>query len=327
MAETPVSVIINNFNYGRFLAAAIDSALAQDHGAVEVIVVDDGSTDHSRDVIARFRPRVQVVLKENGGQGSAFNAGFAASRGQVVNFLDADDLLMPEAARRAAAAFSDPGLAQWMTPLSMIDAAGRPLGTRFPTARLPWGDLSRRALDYGPWAYQTTPNTGNFWARWYLEKVLPMPEERFRIGGDEYLAAIAPLYGRLASSNVPAGCYRAHGDNHYWRGRLGMRDVADDCRYFERIADLLTDHARRRGMAVEPERWLRRDWRQQMRGLALHLAGMRAERPQARELLRAVLADQTHPVKKAMLLPLVGMVAALPREPAVSLALKLLQRR
>src|SRR5688572_2252661 len=91
------SVVINNFNYGRFLGSAIESALAQTYPQIEVIVVDDGSTDESRSVIASFARRIKSVLKENGGQASALNAGFKASQGGVIIFLDADDTLLPTA--------------------------------------------------------------------------------------------------------------------------------------------------------------------------------------------------------------------------------------
>ena len=98
MRYTPlVSVIVNNYNYGHFLSEAIDSALAQTYTRTEVIVVDDGSTDDSSEIIAGYGDRIIPVLKENGGQASAFNAGFAKSRGDVICFLDADDYLFPQA--------------------------------------------------------------------------------------------------------------------------------------------------------------------------------------------------------------------------------------
>src|SRR5215813_6060987 len=98
MSEHPLaSIIIDNYNYGRFLQGAIDSALQQTYTPLEVIVVDDGSTDNSREIIAGYGPRIIPVLKENGGQASAFNAGFRVSRGAVVFFLDSDDLLIPTA--------------------------------------------------------------------------------------------------------------------------------------------------------------------------------------------------------------------------------------
>src|SRR5215212_9115311 len=101
------SVVVNNFNYERFVAGAIESALEQTYGATEVVVVDDGSTDASREVIERYDGRVVSVFKDNGGQGSAFNAGFRASRGDVVLYLDADDMLLPAAVARAMERFRD----------------------------------------------------------------------------------------------------------------------------------------------------------------------------------------------------------------------------
>jgi glycosyltransferase involved in cell wall biosynthesis len=67
-----VSVIINNYNYGRFLGEAIDSVLNQTYQRTETIVVDDGSTDNSREIIAGYGDRIIPVLKANGGQNSGF---------------------------------------------------------------------------------------------------------------------------------------------------------------------------------------------------------------------------------------------------------------
>ncbi|MGE5547859.1 MAG: glycosyltransferase [Solirubrobacterales bacterium] len=327
MSEPPVSIIINNYNYGRFLADAIDSALAQDLPGTEVVVVDDGSTDESRAVIQRYRDRVVAVLKDNGGQGSAFNAGFAASRGSVVNFLDADDMLMPDAARRAFAAFNDRRICQFLAPLTLVDSGGRATGGIFPDHPLPAGALGWRTLAYGPWAHQVVPTSGNFWARWYLDKVLPIPEDRFRIGGDEYLSAIAALYGRLTSEPRPIGFYRGHGANAYWRRRIGVDDVVDDAFYFERITGLIREHAARLGLAAQPEAWVLRDWRQQVRRVVLHRAGRRPDRPRPRDVLGAVLGDQTRPLRKAVLMPAVACLLVLPSALSVAFGLRLLGRR
>src|SRR5687767_13468728 len=101
------SVIVNNYNYAAYLHDAIASALQQRDADVEVIVVDDGSTDDSRDVIASYGERVVAVFKENGGQASAYNAGFAHATGDVVCFLDADDTLHPNAMVTAVEALTD----------------------------------------------------------------------------------------------------------------------------------------------------------------------------------------------------------------------------
>lgn len=326
MAERLVSIVVNNYNYGRFLGAAIDSALAQDYPHVEVIVVDDGSTDESRTVIARYGRRIRAMLKPNGGQGSAFNAGFAFSHGEVVNFLDADDMLHPDAARHALTAFDDPSVSQRLAPLDMIDAEGNRTGRIFPDHPLPSGDLRARTLAFGPWAYQVVPTSGNFWARWYLEKVLPIPPE-FTVGGDEFLSSVAALYGLLASDSRPVGCYRGHGGNVYWRDRIGVEDVADDSFYFERITGLIEHHANRLGLPVEPQAWIRRDWRQQVRRVVLHRSGRRPEPPVSAHVLGAVWNDQTRVYKKAALMPAVAAMLALPPRPSVALGLRLLARR
>jgi glycosyltransferase involved in cell wall biosynthesis len=93
------TVVIVNCNYEQFIADAIDSALAQSYEPLEVVVVDDGSTDRSREIVLSYGNRVRAVFKNNGGQGSAYNAGWRAARGDFVLFLDSDDLLSPDAPR------------------------------------------------------------------------------------------------------------------------------------------------------------------------------------------------------------------------------------
>ena len=98
-AET-VSVIIPCYNAVPFVAEAIRSVLAQDWPHVEIIVIDDASTDGSWEVIRRYRPRIQALrLAENGGAAHARNCGVALSRGGWLMFLDADDRLSPDALR------------------------------------------------------------------------------------------------------------------------------------------------------------------------------------------------------------------------------------
>ena len=78
-----VSILINNFNYGRFVAQSIESALAQDYPRIEVVVVDDASTDDSQSVIRQYADRVRTVLLErNGGQAAAFNAASRRATGR-----------------------------------------------------------------------------------------------------------------------------------------------------------------------------------------------------------------------------------------------------
>ena len=99
-----VSILMSNYNYKAFIEGAIESALGQTYTNCEVIVVDDGSTDGSHEIINRFGDRIIAVFKKNGGQGSTFNAGFARARGEIICFLDSDDLFLPTKVERVVRA-------------------------------------------------------------------------------------------------------------------------------------------------------------------------------------------------------------------------------
>src|SRR4051812_44976402 len=92
-----ISFVIPAFNQGRFVGQAIDSVLRQSHRDVEVVVVDDGSTDDTPDVVATYaaQPKVRVIRQENTGLPITRNRGLAAARGSYLCFLDADDLVTP----------------------------------------------------------------------------------------------------------------------------------------------------------------------------------------------------------------------------------------
>jgi glycosyltransferase involved in cell wall biosynthesis len=103
-----VSVVIPVFDRREVILAAVDSVAAQTFDDHEVIVVDDGSTDGTADVVQAQRPRVQVLrLPENRGPAAARNAGTAAALGDLVMLLDSDDTLVPEALARHVAALDD----------------------------------------------------------------------------------------------------------------------------------------------------------------------------------------------------------------------------
>src|ERR1700722_6872423 len=106
--EKPVvTVLIDTFNYGHFIEEAIRSVLVQDFPAeqMEIIVVDDGSTDDTRERVAQNADRVQYFYKPNGGQASAFNFGIGKARGEYVALLDADDYWLPSKLSKVIKAF------------------------------------------------------------------------------------------------------------------------------------------------------------------------------------------------------------------------------
>src|SRR6476659_469871 len=129
-----VSIIINNYNYAPYLAAAIESGLAQDYANCEVVVVDDGSTDDSRQIIASYGTKSVAIYKSNGGQASALNAGFRARDGQIVLFLDADDVLLPYAMRNVVPCFVEPEVSSVRWQMWIVDADGNRTGGMRPTA-------------------------------------------------------------------------------------------------------------------------------------------------------------------------------------------------
>jgi glycosyltransferase involved in cell wall biosynthesis len=209
MFRPKISIIINNFNYGRFVEGAVDSALGQTYKNVEVIVVDDGSTDESRDVLRKYETRARIILKENEGQASAFNVGSRIATGQLIAFLDADDLLFPEALESVVNAWK-PGIVKMQFFLKILGPDG---STDFvmPRARLSDGDVLERLLKTG--RYVTSPTSGNVFAQSFLQCIFPIPEKEWRQTGDGYINNCAPFFGPVAAIQRPLGFYRVHGNS------------------------------------------------------------------------------------------------------------------
>ena len=196
-----VSIIINNYNYERFLAEAIDSALNQTYPQTEVIVVDDGSTDHSREIISGYGDRIIPILQPNGKQAAAFNSGFARSSGQIIIFLDSDDYLMPNAVEQIVQVWQ-PGLAKVHYRLTVVDGEGKNLGYSMPQGggQLSTGEVWRELTTKG--GYTSTPTSGN-------------ALNREALTADDYLSTLIPFYGEVKSVEVLLGAYRIH-DSNQW---------------------------------------------------------------------------------------------------------------
>jgi glycosyl transferase family 2 len=258
-----VSIIISSYNYAGFLPGAIDSALAQTYPATEVIVVDDGSTDGSRHQIARYGTRITAILKSNGGQASSLNAGFAASRGRLVCFLDSDDRLLPTAVERAVELF-EPGVAKVHGPLWIVDAADRMDGRLCPEEELPEGDLGPGVLRDGPDAYRWPPTSGNVWARHFLERVCPIPEPEYVVSPDQYLCTLAMLYGLVRRLAEPVGWWRLHGENQTTCLPFEERLRVHGARW-DHACEALATHATRLGHRIDPAAWHRHSWHHRLR--------------------------------------------------------------
>ena len=211
MVQPYVSIVINNYNYARFLPQAIDSTLNQTYDNIEVIVVDDGSTDNSPEIIKSYGNTIVPVIKENGGQASAINSGFLASHGDIVMLLDADDYLHPDAAEQVVSAWKS-GTVQVQSRLQVVDSFGKHIDI-YPQPELSFdsGEVTHLLLERG--RYRTTVTSGLSFYRKALAQVLPIPEAEFRISADGYLVTLVPFYGQVVSIDRPLGVRRYHGSN------------------------------------------------------------------------------------------------------------------
>jgi glycosyltransferase involved in cell wall biosynthesis len=207
-----ISIVINNYNYERFVDQAIESSFSQNFEDFEVILVDDGSTDHSMAIAERHSPGLRIVRKENGGQASAFNAGFAASKGDWILFLDSDDWLKPDALAKIASATAE-GISKIHFLLQSVhDRNGieTPGGT-LPMLPLSEGNAVEVIRQFGD--YSWPPTSGNVFSRKALEKIMPMNEQDYRLCADLYLCMKVTEHGNVRAIQETLGFYRIHGGN------------------------------------------------------------------------------------------------------------------
>ena len=206
-----LSVVISNYNYADFVGTAVESAMAVDWHDVEVVVVDDGSTDGSRAVLERYEEQVTLLLTENRGQVSAANTGFQASTGDVVVFLDSDDALPADLAERLSRRWT-PTTSKAQFSMQRVDRSGLPLGDPFPRFRRVPSPAQVRHWMVSTTAYPTPPASGNAYARWYLDKIMPLTEDLGRYADSGCLAA-APVLGDVQAVPEVVVQYRQHGAN------------------------------------------------------------------------------------------------------------------
>jgi glycosyltransferase involved in cell wall biosynthesis len=128
-SKPAVSVVVTCFNYGRYVAGCLESVVAQTFDDFEIVVVDDGSTDDSAEIIRRYTadPRIRLIQQANGGQAKAKNVGVRASNGEFVAFLDADDEWEPDKIRRQMPLFADPAVGVVFSRMRCIDPQGTPI--------------------------------------------------------------------------------------------------------------------------------------------------------------------------------------------------------
>lgn len=212
------SCLVNNYDYGHFVRDAIESALQQSVPFDEIIVVDDGSTDGSAKLLTNAyagHDRIRVLTKHNEGQLSCFNEGFARAQGQIIFFLDADDILEPNYVAKALDVYRSQAEVDFV----------------FCGLRL-FGDIDRVDLQYeqncdlGYSAAITAlkqhwigaPTSCLSMRRWLLNEILPLPfVDSWRIRADDCLVFGASLAGaRKYYIAEPLVRYRVHSQNRFF---------------------------------------------------------------------------------------------------------------
>ncbi len=219
MNNLKVSVLINNYNYSAYIREAIESVLNQTYENYELIVVDDGSTDNSREIIddyfKRYPEKIIPIYKENGGQASAFNKGFAVATGEIIAFLDSDDYWFHNKLQRIAEVHEKYSIVQHN--LLKGKEKYRLISNK--------SDKQRLLKGFG-YIGAVIPTSGLSFRRDLLEKVFPIPEEPLRICSETFVLCNALYYENIFSIDECLGYYRIHGDNN-WFGK----EVPDSSNY------------------------------------------------------------------------------------------------
>ncbi len=214
-----LSVIINNYNYGQYIEECIQSVLNQSRSADEIIIVDDGSTDNSVEIIRKFEGQVRLLTQPNGGQLSAIVTGVEAATGDFLLFLDSDDLWNPDHLETVEKVFNEyPSVDCLFTKLQLFgnDEGPHVLNIRKFPNRL---KCSRFAAYYSNF-FLGRPTSACVFKSEVVKKVIQACkglEDDFRICADRILINGTSLIG--AEKMFIDDCtvlYRTHGENGYY---------------------------------------------------------------------------------------------------------------
>lgn len=229
------TVIINNYNYGRYLSESVESVRSQTYRDVELVIVDDGSTDGSEAMLKEYahHENIVVVNKENGGQLSAFQAALPFVGGELVFFLDSDDWYDPMYIERAVSFYRNRTDCGFLTVERTVERTVE--GGRIPADRTTKRDIGFSVLrTYYLQRWLGGVTTAISMRTELLHRILPLPDTAsWRLRADDCLIMGASLAGaKKCYLPEPLVHYRLHGTN-------GMLGCAGD-----------NDHAYSRAAAV-----------------------------------------------------------------------------
>jgi glycosyltransferase involved in cell wall biosynthesis len=214
MTKPILSVLIDTYNHERYIEQAVVSALEQDFPAsdYEIVVVDDGSTDRTPEIVRKFAPRVRLISKGNGGQATAFNAGVPQLRGEIVSFLDGDDWFAPGKLMRIMETLErNPQVAGAGHGYHQFDEENGQTSVRLPQSETALSlDTPEAAHEaYLGWAFVIT--SALTVRKRVLEQSVPVPAE-LRFCADVPIVVTA-LAGGISLVAEPLCYYRHHSDN------------------------------------------------------------------------------------------------------------------
>lgn len=216
MARPFVTALVDTYNHEAMIGEAIASVLAQEFPAseIEVLVVDDGSTDRTPEIVRQFAPRVRLIRKANGGQASAFNVGIAEARGEIVAFLDGDDWWSCNKVARVAQVFDaspEVGLVGHSITEVLLEGSHRVEQLREESrfqANSPEGARLFRTRKNFLGTSRMTIRTE------LLRRIVPVPEVLV-VQADEYLFTMAAVLSVVVVLSEPLTFYRHHGSNFF----------------------------------------------------------------------------------------------------------------
>ena len=223
-----VSVIISNYNNSRYLEECINSARKQTYKHLEIIVVDDGSTDDSVKIIkalAAEDKRIRLIEQDNGGQASAMNTGFAASGGEIISFMDSDDFWAEDKIERTLEVFANGEYVLVQHNCQIVDGSSQKSSQTWPNVVLSGDILTQYFAQNRTGFYAAT--SGISCTRQVLEKIFPLDEEEWRICADVALTRPVPIFGQIYTFKDILGYYRVH-DSNEWMNSPQQNDFLNN---------------------------------------------------------------------------------------------------
>ncbi len=247
-----VSVLIDTYNHERFIERAITSVLEQDlpMDDFEILVVDDGSTDRTPELVRLFEPRVRLLQKPNGGQATAFNAGIPECQGEIIAFLDGDDWWAPQKLRRVVEAMGQ-------DPCAGIIGNGI-------TEVLENGDEHSEVLHEAPRFRIDSRKGAQIFRRRksqlgtsrmtikaeILRKILPVPES-IVIEADEYIFTMAAALSVVLIVREPLTFYRIHAGNLFQLTGFNKESILRKQKSLEFLAQAISQRLSQFGLAKD----------------------------------------------------------------------------